>query len=1211
MFWRKSVPAPDTNAPQSAAAPVNFPPRDAAERAALVQFIREAPVAHGPWQQFKKLFKDIEAQPQADTALLAAMLSRADGLPMRLPVMRGDVWDEVPEGAPRARWDSGRRCLIVRDAAGQEGSLAFSGFGQAVQLGTLAVVVAGERNKAQISFVDVADATQPALLATRNLEKVNSWNALAFAARRDNLLIFCFRVSNPYNHFRLMVFDVSQPLAPRSVASLMIGQSYHFQAAFDGTRLFFLGGDWNRTQLKVVDLSDPSKPKLGSGVDAGSAGWRRNLVAANNGFAYVVFFGREMGLKIVDARNAAKPRAVGTLPIKNIMGVTIEGGRVYARVDARLRGEGEERGIFRVIDDTDPTQPKLLGAPPTSRTIGYLKRRARRLLWKLAEENPALYVDLTTRLIQAGDALNYEDHWLSVDAIFGGGKRFAQRRHGRAGYVLNAPRFIFKRREERFPSAWDAHPDAAQRLWQSENVPVEAREMALKILRANKLEIPVIAPRYLEELLRSASPVLQSYASRALWQHAQNGEALNGGAAALMLLAAPGNLRDEIERWTQNTKWSKDERRAFGAQLQRAVAQTRPDGQDVPWRRRSFAAKLLAGAWSEFLDQNAVMGNLAFWLNIGDAELEARVLEQLRKSGAVPGDQLAAQLGALARQLLRLDEAVRERFFDAFLQGATERTLSGEDALSLVNQDDTAVLGWRVLEKTRLDDKAQDTLWNTLFRGHASAGALSQAFSNPVALRVFETAALGERLRAWVETNNDPLLFASPEFFETLLRALPHTDYARTVFRALALMPTESADKVWDKHAALAENFSPARNDFQRANFSHQLREAGARAWDFLARSQVTAEALREMWTAIFQYSQWSPFSRAFTHPAAPALLRRAEFPPESMAAFLRQYPAIIERASPEFYLAILDIVPGEMRLQMLTSVTPERWLAAREPLLRSLEEPAARAAFWQAIWEKLGADASELQERLLGDEAIVATFERIEAPAFEAFLKTDSPSHEPWILRWLRVHKPEKGDQILLLAATHNLPGVRKWALSRAEYLRLDLMTALRLLEAELPDCIAAGRKFFESLPPGADDEQNYALALCDSPGYAARGFGREFIEARRETLFNGDLLAKLAQHSSPDMQAWLAEKLLQNAAPAQATAPFDRAILRARGRARKAKNLVQARHENHAEAAPDNATLLELARGRTKRDADWALRQLAQKAMSGEKIEGVEVVQ
>ena len=96
---------------------------------------------------------------------------------------------------------------------------------------------------------------------------------------------------------------------------------------------------------------------------------------------------------------------------------------------------------------------------------------------------------------------------------------------------------------------------------------------------------------------------------------------------------------------------------------------------------------------------------------------------------------------------------------------------------------------------------------------------------------------------------------------------------------------------------------------------------------------------------------------------------------PEELSAFLKSYPFILESASPEFYLAILEIVPGEMRLQMLVSASPERWQAAREALLLSLNEAPARTAFWQAIWEQLGSDATELEGRLLGDEAIVSDF--------------------------------------------------------------------------------------------------------------------------------------------------------------------------------------------------------------------------------------------
>ena len=312
--------------------------------------------------------------------------------------------------------------------------------------------------------------------------------------------------------------------------------------------------------------------------------------------------------------------------------------------------------------------------------------------------------------------------------------------------------------------------------------------------------------------------------------------------------------------------------------------------------------------------------------------------------------------------------------------------------------------------------------------------------------------------------------------------------------------------------------------------------------------------------------------------------------------------------------------MPGDERLQRLIETNADRWPAAREAVLASLQDASGLIAFWTAVWEKMKSGDENLKVRLLDDEAIVSTFERIEPQAFAPFLKTDDPTHEPWILRWFKAHKPEKGDELLLLAATHNLPGVRKWGLGRAEYLRLDLASALRLLESDLPECIAAGRTFFEAVESGSDDEIDYALALCDSPGYAARGYGREFIEARRETLFSGDLLARLAQGSSPDMQAWLAAKLLEKAAPPQATQTFDAAVLRARGRARQAKNLVQTRYDKNRAAAAkdevkdeakvDNATLLEIARSRTPRDAQWALRQLAERALAGEKIEEIEIV-
>ena len=887
--------------------PASFPPKTDKDRAALLQFIREAPIAHGPWQGFKQLFKAIEGQPETETELLAAMLLRLDSLPMGLPVLGGNGWHDVPEGGPRARWEPSERRLSVRAADGTEGSLTFSGYGSMTQLGKWAIVVSGDYNKAQLSIVDISDAAQPTIALSQELKNVNAWNALAYVARRDDHLFLFFNLSNPYSNVQLKVFDTSEK-APREVASLRLGIAYNFQAILDGDRLFFFGGNWNETELKTVDLQNPAKPALGGSLKVGSLGWGSNLLAAKSGLAYVVISGRSPGLKVIDGRDAANLQEIATLKLDGLTSVMTHQGRVYARLDPRELKDEIEKSRFRVIDDSNLDKPKLLGAPPSSRTIGYMKRRARRLMWKLAAQNADLYVDLAARLIEGnaeanGASLNLHDCWLGVDAVLGKSQRFAQRRHGRAGYELKNKKFIFKRREERFSEIWDAHPDAVRRLWQSENAPLEAREMALRILRAKQQEIPTNL-KHLEEFLNSASPLLQSYATRAAWQHLESGGTLGGNVIALALLASPASLREKFENWAENANWDSRERRAFGAQLQRAVSAARPDGKEAPWRRRDYAARLLAGVWNEFLDQNALLENLPFWLRLSDENLMARILEVLRQAGQARGDELAVNLRTLSRQLPKIAANQREELLEAFLSGAASREFKGEEALSLVNQDDIAALGWRILERADLKLAEQQTLWNPLFRGQAGSEALRLAFSSPAAIHVFKFAQLNrveDILRAWTETSSAPFEYASAEFFEALLAVLPQKDHARYTFRALALMPLENANALWEKHAALADNYKPIDNDFRRANFYHYQNEVGARAWDFLARSKVTPTTLREMWTNLFRMAQWSQLSGAFTNALAPGLLRRAEFPAAELEALLKQFPRVLEVASPEF----------------------------------------------------------------------------------------------------------------------------------------------------------------------------------------------------------------------------------------------------------------------------------------------------------------------
>src|SRR5207249_2093376 len=131
-----------------------------------------------------------------------------------------------------------------------------------------------------------------------------------------------------------------------------------------------------------------------------------------------------------------------------------------------LVGEGH-RG-FVPLDISNPAAPAKLGDSPGMDTIGYMKRRARRYLRTLAKSDLARYAETAYRMLaeplKARQELNENLFWVTIDALYGGSDRYAQQGHGRRGYKLVKPRFVFRRREDRCPAAWNARPDLTQRL---------------------------------------------------------------------------------------------------------------------------------------------------------------------------------------------------------------------------------------------------------------------------------------------------------------------------------------------------------------------------------------------------------------------------------------------------------------------------------------------------------------------------------------------------------------------------------------------------------------------------------------------------------------------------------------------------------------------------------------------------------------------------
>jgi hypothetical protein len=138
-----------------------------------------------------------------------------------------------------------------------------------------------------------------------------------------------------------------------------------------------------------------------------------------------------------------------------------------------------------------PCPAILAGQPPSRETLGYLKRRARRLLRTIAKRDPAAYADLACRtLVESGrgsDTLDPRHQWASVDVLFGGGQRYLQQSHGRGPYV---PRRDFRPAaapaKSALPMPGTPGPTCSCRLLETPDLFWQAHEFALKALARAK-----------------------------------------------------------------------------------------------------------------------------------------------------------------------------------------------------------------------------------------------------------------------------------------------------------------------------------------------------------------------------------------------------------------------------------------------------------------------------------------------------------------------------------------------------------------------------------------------------------------------------------------------------------------------------------------------------------------------------------------------------
>jgi hypothetical protein len=306
--------------------------------------------------------------------------------------------------------------------------------------------------------------------------------------------------------------------------------------------------------------------------------------------------------------------------------------------------------------------------------------------------------------------------------------------------------------------------------------------------------------------------------------------------------------------------------------------------------------------------------------------------------------------------------------------------------------------------------------------------------------------------------------------------------------------------------------------------------------------------------------------------------------------------------------------------VQLVALAPDDLWAGLRAPILAELNNSERRDAFWSALPAALAQDIDgRLQARILADPRVR---QHLCARKRSGRLENRDPLLDPLLRGWAEEHESQftPDSSLLLDAATHTLPQIRTWgwpAWNRSASTYPSPCACWNLACRPPSGLAAASSSPFQSVTSA---KPSFTLALCDSPQPTVRVYGRDFATRRlaKAADENGSPRSvarparRLLENNDPATQTFVADNLHRlppDARPANTDA-WDAEVLRASNRSRPAKERIKARRmAPAAELLPDVATLLDLARGGTSRDAEWALAQLARRAVAGEPIEGVTV--
>ena len=191
----------------------------------------------------------------------------------------------------------------------------------------------------------------------------------------------------------------------------------------------------------------------------------------------------------------------------------------------------------------------------------------------------------------------------------------------------------------------------------------------------------------------------------------------------------------------------------------------------------------------------------------------------------------------------------------------------------------------------------------------------------------------------------------------------------------------------------------------------------------------------------------------------------------------------------------------------------------------------------------------------------------------------------------------------------------VNEKALEFAKELGLTTPFALSLIESDLPQAVNLATEYFNNLDVNSSHFINHIVALCDSPHEQTRFLGLDLIDKNRNAIPLAQVLLQLKENRHTNIRRFIATELAKESLIVPDSVDFDIAILRSRNSERLTKELVKNRIENTLsyvnQTIPEDLikSLRELSLGLIPKDREWSIKQLTKLQLKGQKIPEMEI--